>query len=1256
MRTRGTLVLISRGGVLRFALDPVSPSVWGVPPDFEDPVDADGDNVYAVTLQAGVGADTTAALEVAVTVTDVDEGGGLVLDSTKPRVGSELTATLSDPEGVVDDTASWRWERNDGREGWVVISGAVSGSYTPTAADGDRFLRVRATYADGLGAGKSVEVIVPNVVIAHRLSSLVVTGHLSSRPMYPAFDPDTLHYAVGCGESPLTLTMSTEMSGTRLAVGGIRRAGPDAVVTLSDLDGQDAGGDIPITLSGPEGGSTTYVVHCLRSDFPMITTTARAGATEELILFSTPGIRSIPSSYLLVADNRGVPRFRELVFPGARHLRTQGDGRFPYTYARSVGYVQHFRRGDLETWEFRLLDGDFEVVKSVRNVYPITQATSHDFLVLEDGGFALLSYNPVRRDLSGFVDSMDTPYSTMEGTEDSIIQELGPNRRQRFLWNSWDHVAIGDCTQHRFPWDYAHINTIEEVDGDYLGSLRGCSQVVLIDGDTGEVEWRLGRSNRSHADWIAAGGTPPSPIVGDPHEEFCGQHAATFLENGNLILFDNGGHCVVDPVTGESQRESGVFSRVVEYSLDIDPGTGDLVRAVFQRHHSLHGDFDRYSRSQGHVEPMPNGDWLISWGRGIVDEDPATPLPPDEAITQVNPLTGTEALSIVVISARDDSHVPVRGYLLSPVALAHNNPPLEARIVKFPAFHSGSSDTPQVVVSFNRPVVDFDHTSSSLNVTGATISNVKAHIVDGDPANAYLITLTPDGNGAITFNLRTGQPCNNQGICTADGATLSKIPPRARITGPVTVSFGGAGYGVSEGGVTSVQVLLSGAHHGTAGVDVPVVVRTVTAQDDDLGVEPTSVMFEAGETHKTLSVRGWNDALVESEETAVIEFGDLPHGVSKGSRDTTTITIADTDRPVFDVGLGKSQVAEGGATEIGFSITNGVTYQDSQQINLTLSGTATPDDDYSVAEEITLAGGAASTSATITIVDDSLREAIAETVVIRATIGSDETPIGTRTLIIPPSDVPNTAVASVDAGADIAEGEEAVFNLQRSGSTNQPLTVTLEVTQHNARLAASPPQRFTFEADQASGELRIQTGNDTLISDAGSVAVLILGSTANPPGYLTDVNNHATVNIADNDVAAFSVSPQSGELAENRSVTLTVQPEGVIFTQPQTITATVDGTAQEGLDYRLLNTDGRIQTAPVTLTLPARSRSTGMQIQALHDSEEDPPQNHRRHIHTQRPVHRPGRYHSRRSTTALNFGKEPRRRGRRWRRWSGRER
>ena len=53
--------------------------------------------------------------------------------------------------------------------------------------------------------------------------------------------------------------------------------------------------------------------------------------------------------------------------------------------------------------------------------------------------------------------------------------------------------------------------------------------------------------------------------------------------------------------------------------------------------------------------------------------------------------------------------------------------------------------------------------------------------MNGAPANAYLVTLTPDGDGAITFQLLTGRACADGGICTADGATLTDAPAAVTI-------------------------------------------------------------------------------------------------------------------------------------------------------------------------------------------------------------------------------------------------------------------------------------------------------------------------------------------------------------------------------------------------------------------------------------------------------------------------------------------
>ena len=128
----------------------------------------------SVTVQADDGA-ATETVAVAVTVTDIDEPGVVTLSPLKPKLGAALTAKLADPDPVTG-TTTWLWERNKGREGWETIDGATSASYTPTAADGDRYLRATATCADGFGGSKTAQAMAPHAVIAYRLRSLSFTG------------------------------------------------------------------------------------------------------------------------------------------------------------------------------------------------------------------------------------------------------------------------------------------------------------------------------------------------------------------------------------------------------------------------------------------------------------------------------------------------------------------------------------------------------------------------------------------------------------------------------------------------------------------------------------------------------------------------------------------------------------------------------------------------------------------------------------------------------------------------------------------------------------------------------------------------------------------------------------------------------------------------------------------------------------------------------------------------------------------------
>lgn len=124
-----------------------------------------------------------------------------------------------------------------------------------------------------------------------------------------------------------------------------------------------------------------------------------------------------------------------------------------------------------------------------------------------------------------------------------------------------DHISTDDyCPWHIEPlgldvrdyYDWTHSNTVvyrEEESAVYLNS-RHLDRFVKIDYPSGEILWSMGRG-------------------GDFGEGlFSHAHDPQFLENGNLLLFDNGNHRL--PIE---------YSRAIEIAYDPDLSWAEIVWA-----------------------------------------------------------------------------------------------------------------------------------------------------------------------------------------------------------------------------------------------------------------------------------------------------------------------------------------------------------------------------------------------------------------------------------------------------------------------------------------------------------------------------------------------------------------------------------------------------------------------------------------------------------------------------------------------------
>ena len=103
-----------------------------------------------------------------------DQPGTVSLFPARPRVGTVLSAALTDPDGLEGGSSgpaasvgsvSWSWARSSDGVTWTGVEAYDDGdSYVPTEQDEGMALRAEASYTDGLGSGKSAQAVSPSVV------------------------------------------------------------------------------------------------------------------------------------------------------------------------------------------------------------------------------------------------------------------------------------------------------------------------------------------------------------------------------------------------------------------------------------------------------------------------------------------------------------------------------------------------------------------------------------------------------------------------------------------------------------------------------------------------------------------------------------------------------------------------------------------------------------------------------------------------------------------------------------------------------------------------------------------------------------------------------------------------------------------------------------------------------------------------------------------------------------------------------------
>jgi hypothetical protein len=220
----------------------------------------------------------------------------------------------------------------------------------------------------------------------------------------------------------------------------------------------------------------------------------------------------------------------------------------------------------------------------------------HDAIKLRNGHYMLLCGNHRIVDMSVIVESGYQEAEIMS----TILVETDPSGEIYWVWDPWDHMSITDVTDDvnlTMPViDFNHANSIEEdEDGNIYLSSRNLDEITKIDKETGEIIWRMGGSACKNNDF-----TFIDDDIGNDFG-FSHQHSIEILENGNFLLFDNG------------NMRPDYYSRAVEYEVDQENLTATKVWEF--RH-----DPDLISAAMGNVQRLPNGNTLINWSFGTINE------------------------------------------------------------------------------------------------------------------------------------------------------------------------------------------------------------------------------------------------------------------------------------------------------------------------------------------------------------------------------------------------------------------------------------------------------------------------------------------------------------------------------------------------------------------------------------------------------------------------------------------------------------
>jgi hypothetical protein len=251
------------------------------------------------------------------------------------------------------------------------------------------------------------------------------------------------------------------------------------------------------------------------------------------------------------------------LLPNGNQLRVNKTWKEPTGFLGTVG------------GEMVEVDWDSNVVWKYEDLY-----LHHDFCRLDNGNTILNRHVLIPPEFASLVKGGIPNTETEDGMWGAAFREITPDGRVVWEWLGYDYMDpetdIPCPLCPRSIWGY--VNGIDVFpNGDIVASFRHLNTLMIIDKKTGKIKWRWGYWELGH------------------------QHHPTVLDNGNILVVDNGYHRL-PPYEYRTTVSMEVYSRV----LEVNPITNKIEWAYKDE------DFNRFYAVVGSsAERLPNGNTLI---------------------------------------------------------------------------------------------------------------------------------------------------------------------------------------------------------------------------------------------------------------------------------------------------------------------------------------------------------------------------------------------------------------------------------------------------------------------------------------------------------------------------------------------------------------------------------------------------------------------------------------------------------------------